>query len=188
MTATHRRRHRFGFTLIELLVTVVVLTIVLAFGVPAFADLISQTRLASIANTLLGHLQYARSDAVKRGRGRVAVGPCNDDTQCKSDTEWPTGQIWQNGYMVAAVDAASPPKILQVLRRVDGAELASVTIDKNGTAPRFFFSPDGSAGGQATVTICDRRNPTYRRGVVVDAVGRVRVSQYKPGGAALECP
>jgi len=186
MTATQRRRHR-GFTLIELLVTVVVMTIVLAFGVPAFADLLSETKLTSTTNTLLAHLQYARSEAVKRGHGRVAVGPCNDATQCKDDTAWPEAQVWQGGYMVATVEDATT-KVVRVLRRIDANELASVTIDKNGTAPRFFFYPDGSATGQATVTLCDRRNPSYRRAVVVDAVGRVRVSRYKPGGAALECP
>ena len=186
MTATHRRR--FGFTLIELLVTVLVLIILLVLGVPAFADLLARTKLTSTANTLLAHLQYARSAAVKRGGGRVAVGPCNSAAQCIGNADWPAGQLWQGGYMVATVDTASPPKILQVLRRVDAAELTSVTIDKNGTSPRFFFHPDGSAGGQATVTLCDRRTPTFGRAVVVDTVGRVRVAQYAPGGVALDCP
>lgn len=186
MTATHRRRR--GFTLIELMVTVLVLIILLALGVPAFADLLSRTKLTNTANTLLAHLQYARSSAVKRGVGRVAVGPCNVAAQCTDDADWPAGQLWQGGYMVATVDTASPPKILQVLRRVDAAELAAVTIDKNGTSPRFFFHPDGSAGGAATVTLCDRRTSTIARAVIVDAVGRARVAQYAPGGWALQCP
>jgi len=187
MTATHRRR--CGFTLIELMVTVLVLIILLALGVPAFADLLSRTKLTSTANTLLAHLQYARSTAVRRGGGRVAVGPCNNAKTCTDTppTPWPDNQVWQDGYMVALVDTVSPPKILQVLRRVDAAELASVTIDKNGTSPRFFFHPDGSAGGAATVTLCDRRTSTIARAVIVDAVGRARVAQYAPDGVALQC-
>lgn len=181
MQAT-REASRLGFTVIELLVTIAVASILLALGVPAFNDLMAKTRTANAANALLGHLQYARSEAIKRGRDRVAVGPATGDV-------WRSSQSWDGGYLVADVDSASPPGILKVLRRVEATELAVVTITMNGTNPRVIFLPDGSSSVQATLTVCYRADPSYKpRAVIVDSVGRVRVSDYASGGSNLTCP
>ncbi|HYN77498.1 MAG TPA: GspH/FimT family pseudopilin, partial [Lamprocystis sp. (in: g-proteobacteria)] len=149
-----RAQRQVGFTLIELMFTVGLLSILLAIGIPSFSSLIASTKLTNTTNTLIGHLQYARSEAVKRGRGRVAVGPYDDSTP----PEWRSDQSWADGFMVAAVGSASTTDPV-VLRLVDGAEFVSFTITKNGTnAPRVFFSPDGSASAVGTWTICDINN------------------------------
>ena len=57
-----------GFTLIELLVTVAVIAIVLTIGVPSFQQVIMTNRMATQANDLLGSMNLARSEAVKRGQ------------------------------------------------------------------------------------------------------------------------
>ena len=179
-----RACRKIGFTLIELMFTVVLMSILLAIGIPSFSNLIASTKLTNATNTLIGHLQYARSEAVKRGRGRVAVGPYDDSTP----PDWRSDQSWADGFMVAIVQSASISNP-DVLRLVDGAEFASFTITKGGTnAPRVFFSPDGSASSVATWTICDINNPSNKRGVIVDPIGRVRVSDFAPGGGALSCP
>ncbi len=53
-----------GFTMIELMVTVGIIGIVMAFGVPSMQIYIKNDRLTSQINTLVGHLAYARSEAV----------------------------------------------------------------------------------------------------------------------------
>jgi type IV fimbrial biogenesis protein FimT len=176
-----RASRQTGFSLIELLVTVTLLSILLALGVPAFTDLIASTKLTSATNTLIGHLHYARAEAIKRGRGRIAVGPY------ETQTTWLESQSWEGGYMVAAVGATSITTP-EVLRRVDGANLTSIKIKKNGSTPRFFFDTDGSASGIGTLTICDPNNAKHKRGVVVDRIGRVRVSNYTSEGDPLTCP
>jgi Tfp pilus assembly protein FimT len=106
-----------GVTLIELLVAVAVLMIILAFSIPAFTGLIASTRIISATNAVLGHLQYARSEAVKGGVN-VIVGPYN------ADGTWRTAdRLWQGGYMVAS-GTATP----RVLRRVDATLLQTLTI------------------------------------------------------------
>lgn len=163
--------------------TVALLAILLAIGIPSFNGLIASTKLTNAANALIGHLQYARSEAVKRGRGRVAVGPYDDSTP----PDWEASQYWEGGFMVAAVGSASFENPV-VLRVVDGSEFASFTITKNGSnVPRVFFSPDGSASSVGTLTICDINNPSNKRGVIVDPIGRVRVSDFASEGGALTC-
>jgi type IV fimbrial biogenesis protein FimT len=179
-----QKRRQHGFTIIELMFAMALLAILLAIGIPSFSGLIASTKLTNATNTLIGHLQYARAEAVKRGRGRVAVGPYDDRTP----PDWKATQSWSGGFMVAAVGSASITSPA-VLRLVDGAEFASFAITKNGSnAPRVFFSPDGSASSIGTWTICDINNPGNKRGVIVDLVGRVRVSNFASGGGALTCP
>jgi len=164
-----RASRQTGFSLIELMFTVALLSIVLAFGVPAFTELTDSTKLTSATNTLIGHLQYARAEAIKRGRGVVGVGPY------ASDTEWLDDDSWEGGYMVAAPDNASPPT-LRVLRRVDQAALASLTITSSGNV--VYFERDGTVRGvvNTTLRICRKNDPTKKRQVVISSMGRVRAS------------
>ncbi len=175
-------RRTDGFTVVELLVTTTVLVIVLAYAIPAFTGLMGRARLTAITNTLIGHLQFARSAAVRSGRDRVAVGPCDNSGN------WLSGNAWAGGYMVATVAQTGTPTVIKVLRRVDGADLASATITINGSSPRFYFHPDGTSSVSATLSLCDKANPANARAVVVDNVGRIRVSNYVPGGGPITCP
>ena len=64
-----------GFTLIELLLTITILAIILAFAVPSFVNMIENGRVTTQSNTLLGAVNFARSEAVKRG---IAVSVQNE--------------------------------------------------------------------------------------------------------------
>jgi len=55
-----------GFTLVELMVTVAVLGILLGIATPSLVELIRHNRIATVSNEILGLVQYARSEAVKR--------------------------------------------------------------------------------------------------------------------------
>lgn len=171
-------RHHWGVTLIELLVTLSVLAIVLTLGVGGFRQLIANTKMTNAANSLIAHLQFARSEAVKRGT-EVSLCPSSDGASCVASSDG----SWEIGYIVR-VDSTG-----QVLRRVDGTEMGGLTVTKSGVASRIAFKPDGSAGGFAcTLTICDTGDSSNKRGVLISNVGRVRVSDYASGGASLTCP
>jgi type IV fimbrial biogenesis protein FimT len=64
-------RHRAGFTLVELMVTLAVAAIMLTIAVPSFKHMMASSRLTTTANSLVGALNLARMEAIKR----------NDDTQ-----------------------------------------------------------------------------------------------------------
>ncbi len=62
------RRNGSGFTLLEMLVTIVVLGIVLAVAMPSVKRYLESQRLRSVSGELSNDLQFARSEAVARGK------------------------------------------------------------------------------------------------------------------------
>jgi type IV fimbrial biogenesis protein FimT len=174
----HPRKTRSGVTLIELLVTLSVVAILLTLGVSGFRTLIANAKMTNAANSLIGHLQYARSEAVKRS-AEVGLCPSTDGNTCVTQSDG----SWEIGY-IARLEGTG-----QVLRWVDPSEMTGFTISKSGTSPRIVFKGNGSATGYAcTLTLCDTGDPDNKRGVIVSNVGRVRVSDYAASGGALTCP
>jgi type IV fimbrial biogenesis protein FimT len=168
-----------GFTLLELLVTVTVAAIVLTFGVPGFKDMMSQAKMTNAANSLIAHIQLARSEAIKRNI-RVTLCPSANGSVCDSADP----SLWHDGYVVGVIDDAGT--LTAVLRRVDAQEMRGITASSGGRR-RFVFQRDGSATGtDGTVKICDPRDPTRIRQVVVSPTGRAFVQCNDPGLYA--CP
>lgn len=81
-----------GFTLVELLIAIVVVTILLAAGAPAFKDFIKNNRVTAQTNDLVSSIQLARSEALKRGTNMVVCASSNQTTCTGKDT-WADGWI-----------------------------------------------------------------------------------------------
>ena len=73
---------RRGFTLIEVLVVVALSAIVLALVGPSMRELLAVQRVQSINAELVGDLQFARSEAVRRGQPLLVRFQSNDDITC----------------------------------------------------------------------------------------------------------
>ncbi len=73
-----------GFTLIELMISIAIVAILLAVAVPSFTEVILQNRMTSYVNEMLASVNYARTEAIKRGLpvrftavgGNLAQGWC----------------------------------------------------------------------------------------------------------------
>lgn len=185
-----------GVTLIELLVTLAVATIVLTLGVAGFRELFTSTKMTNAANSVMGHLQFARSEAIKRS-ARVRVCPSADGESCRGGNP----AIWSDGYVVVAmdkcvggstcVDADGDGAVDDLLLlRVDGEEMRALNANSGGR-PGITFHEDGSAEGtNGTVKICDPADNSDIRLVVVYQTGRTRVSCGVPDAYTCQqtCP
>jgi type IV fimbrial biogenesis protein FimT len=59
-------RRAQGLTLIELVITVTLLGLLLLVGLPSFTTMLSNLRVRSVSESVLGGIQFARSEALKR--------------------------------------------------------------------------------------------------------------------------
>lgn len=114
----------YGFTLIELMFVVFLLSILSFLAIPSFQSLIAQNRLTSTTNQLLGSLQLARSEAVKRAKDvRLVV----------------LDGGWSEGWRIETFDADTG--VSDEVIRLFSAIPAAVNI----TGDEIVYSASGSA-------------------------------------------
>ncbi|MDH3560997.1 MAG: GspH/FimT family pseudopilin [Gammaproteobacteria bacterium] len=80
-------------TMVELLITIVVVTILLALGVPSFQEFIKNNRLTAQTNDFVTAVQLARSEAVKRGSFTTICASTDQATCDVADGNWSSGWI-----------------------------------------------------------------------------------------------
>lgn len=81
-----------GFTLIELMVTIAVLAIVIAIAAPSFTSVIQSNRTTALNQEMLGAIQLARSEAVKR-RKEVIICRTENQAVCTNGADWSAGWL-----------------------------------------------------------------------------------------------
>ena len=122
-----------GFTLIELMVAVAVMIVVLAIGIPGIARLKIGGELTTTTNDLMGTLNFARSEAVRRGQA-VSVNPEGGD--------------WSDGWRVNDAGGADIRVFLEVASTSTvTATVSPITFEPLGNvtaASCFDISVDGS--------------------------------------------
>jgi type IV fimbrial biogenesis protein FimT len=168
-----------GFTLMELMFTLLIASILLGVGIPAFRGMTATSRITTQSNDFVAAITFARSEAI-RTNANVTLCRVSDesDTTCNAGlADW---GAW------ALRNAAG-----NVIRRgVVNTYGGAVVVSSNLTLDRIVFSSDGLArtGGvlvsNRSFTICTNYSATdnIRR---VDIGAGSRVSTVKNSGA---CP
>lgn len=62
------KRRSKGFSLIELIIAVALLALVLVLGIPTFSGVLASMRVRSVAEGMLGGIQMARTEAMRRNQ------------------------------------------------------------------------------------------------------------------------
>lgn len=91
----HRQRHQYGLTLIELLMVVIIIGILVTVALPAYQDMVQQSRRADARNALL-----SAQLAMERYRG-------DNQSYATSVSALGINATSPDGYYAIAVDASS---------------------------------------------------------------------------------
>ena len=163
-----------GFTLIELLMATAILGILIALSLPSFQDTIESMNTNSQIKVLLTTLNFARSEAIKRG-GNVAICASNDGTDCDAN-DWSAGWI----VFVNAGSVVAGNTILRVFDSLGANSVLTFTVNL------FEYNSLGfsDTGGVQTFLICpSSNNANNARSIEIAVSGRGRRIE---GG--LACP
>lgn len=153
------KRNQKGLTLIEIMITLGVAAIVLSFGVPRFQLLMQNNRISTYTNALIGSLNLARSEAIKRG-SQVTI-------RIKSG-----GAGWQDGWEIVSNNTG------EVLRDV-AALGGSMDMQSLSSETSFIYLANGFFGPAAekSIYVCDsQRTGETGRTITISVSGKAKVS------------
>lgn len=150
-----------GFSLIELMVVVAIVAVLAVIAGPNFVDSIKRYRVNATRDELIASIQWARSEAIRRGFPVLLVRTVGCGVVLANTDDWSCG--WQavvDTNQNAIADAAEP--VVQVTSVPVGYSVThpnlgiSVSLNRWGqaqlTPENFIVSPAG--GGVQTSTVC----------------------------------
>lgn len=154
-----------AFTLVELLVTLSIVAILAIVALPNMSGFIKNERLTSSINSLLSHLQYARSESILRHR-QIVVCASNDETSCSG--------TWVDGWIVfndddQSGDLSNAETILKIREKLP----ANVTLSSSGGTTVIFDKRGFTPNSASTFIVCDDRGVTSRKSISITNTGRV---------------
>ncbi len=130
-----------GFTMIELVITVAVVAVIATFAIPGYQQMVENSKIRTVAESILTGLQLARAEAVKRNENvqvEFAAGNAAGWTVCLQPT--PAG--------ACASTIRSRPQ--------QEGSAGNVTVVDGGAGGPYVFNSLGqlvSPAGPVTITI-----------------------------------
>jgi type IV fimbrial biogenesis protein FimT len=126
-----------GFTLVELLVVVAIVAVLVRIAVPSYAATITRNRILAETYSLVGDLQYARSEAIKQG---LTVQMCisTDSQTCST-----SATTWAAGHIVITSPVSGTGTLLRAQSAFSGGDTG---VPTPSTQTSIVFSRDGFAG------------------------------------------
>ena len=173
-----------GFTITEAVISLTVGMTILAIAAPAFTSLRASTYITTTTNTLISHINLARSNAIKLGMN-VILCPSSDGKDCNTDFS-----EWGKGYIVF-VDMNKNRKhdSVEALLAVQQSFDPLLTITTSSRFRRLItYHPSGmSAGSNTTFRICLSNHTAANKVIIISNTGRPRSSDRMPGNSEISC-
>ena len=182
-----RRRVSRGFTLIELMVTVAVLAVLVTIAAPTFIRIIHANRLTTAANEIVGALQTARMEAIRRN-GRVVLCPTTDGAACSTTNDWTRLIVFadtdSNGSVSTGEEVIKDVQVTQANSGITVVGVSSVTSVRFGADGRVRVGSAGANAGAIALTSSKLPTSTATRRVEM-ATSRINVCTTS--GATTAC-
>lgn len=102
-TAAIRPRH-LGFTMVELMITLTIAVVLIAIAVPSFRSITLSSRLTTTANDIVGAINTARMEAIKRN---ATVQLCSNTTASNGSDDLGLACGTHAGAVVTMVDGVA---------------------------------------------------------------------------------
>lgn len=152
-----RRWHLRGFTMIELMIGVAILAILLALGLPAFTQMLQNSRLRATAEAFTAGLQRARAEAVKLNAQVELIMTNATPLAANVDSAAPTagGTNW----IVRSVAVNPATGTRDFFEGKSSAEGAAAAVVVTATNTAIAFTAFGATTLAATATF-QFTNPT----------------------------
>lgn len=182
----HKSR-QLGVTLLELAIALAIIAVLSALAVPGFAQMIQNSRIRAVSESILSGMQVARAEAVKRNR------PVQFDLRA--------GAAWSVCTMPLAPGACPVPDnatTIQGRSASDGS--ADVSVETSNAGP-FIFNSLGAltspvptaANGLVSIDINSLASPVNSRRlrIVIGAGGTVKSCDPKLSSTGTDprrCP
>ncbi len=152
-----------GFTLVELMIALAVAAVLLGLAVPSFREMVIQNRLTSSANEFMATLNFARSEAIRRGQS-VWLCKSLDGATCQVG-----GNKWETGWLVF-LDKNGDEKWTtgdEVLR-VWPALPQGFTLRPNNNFDNYLrYTARGEANNLGTFAICYNNQRIGAKAIVI---------------------
>lgn len=160
-----------GFTLIELIVTLTIIGILVALAAPGMQSFVSSNRLTTQVNDLLGDINLARSEAIKRNATAGICMTAVSGTSCETTGSWTNG--WLVYYVCPATDSSCTAGN-NVMLKIHEALAGNNTL--SAPANQIVFSKSGLlSSGAGQFTLADPNNGG-KRIVCIGTTGRPALS------------
>ncbi|WP_293641502.1 GspH/FimT family pseudopilin [Polaromonas sp.] len=180
-----------GMTLIELMVAIALVAIIMAIGVPSYRYITYSSRIAGEINSLLGDLQFARSEAAKEGVP-VTVCASTDGTSCSGSAAWSSGWIVfvDNSTAGTAVPGNAVVDSGDTVLRKYPSIAAFDSFLASNSAAAFTFNRDGFLINQTADPVTLTLKPVngtdtkWTRCLAVAMIGRMTVQRSGTGACA----
>lgn len=155
----HLNKKHTGFTLVELIITLLIGSLLLAWGVPEYRELKARRMVTDISNDIVTSFTQARAEAIRYGNN-VRVSP---------------NGTWQNGWTTTSIGVdGNPDEVLAIQDPIDPV----VEITQTGPlAGNVVFNRIGGleGGAEAEITLKHTANTNHSRRVVIGLSGSARV-------------
>jgi type IV fimbrial biogenesis protein FimT len=157
-----------------------VVVILATIALPSYRTIIRNARLTTQIYDFNATLNFARSEAVKRGLS-VTVCPSTDQANCTANTQWEQGWIV---FVDADADATkSTTDTREVLLRASAALSSGYTL--RGTIGALdghvTMNPKGQISSTGEFVLCENGQIDPSRAILVSNVGRIAMAADDDG-------